>query len=142
MMKLTKRQKLTISDMYRLGTMKNRIDERTYYNIWNAFAKEVMINHIIGSGNTFKVPKGLGEIAVYKRPTKRKKMVDFKKTKDYGYTIYHNNYHTDSMHVYFDWKSYIKNERLFRFKATRFNSRLLAKGIIENNAINTYFEKE
>jgi hypothetical protein len=121
--------------------MKERIDYDTYGKIWKTFA-DAIVEELIKTGATFKMPNGLGTLTVYKKKTKRGKMVDYNKTKQLGYTVYHNNYHSDQYYAYFDWDTYHKCKTIFKLRMNRRHKRYLTKCIKENNAINTYFEKE
>ena len=133
--------KFSIADVYELGSMQDRIDFKVYESIWKKFGDRIF-KELIKEGSSFKMPNGIGTLTIYKKETKRSKSVNYKLTKDLGYTVYHTNYHSDNQHAYIDWDTYHPCKTIFKFKAIRRHTRHLAKCIKDDNAINTYFEKE
>jgi len=90
-----------------------------------------------------KLPHGLGEIRMEKHftPDDHRRRIDFKKTKELGMTIYHDNSHS---HGYFGEMKYDKskaryrNKTIYSFEPVRAVSRGMAKEIIENNVVLKY----
>jgi hypothetical protein len=97
---------------------------------------------LIDEGRTLKMPKGVGSLTINKSPSKRRQMIDYKKTRELGMVVYHNNYHSDNYYAFFNWETYSPGKAIFKFRPIRQRSRYLAYCIKHNNAINTYFEKK
>lgn len=97
-------------------------------------------DYILNTGRIFKLPKGIGELTINKRKVKKtiidvngKRVitlpVDWKKTKEKGKKIYLMNHHTEGYKFSWLWMnktSQIKLAKIWRFEASRKNSRLLA----------------
>lgn len=106
---------------------------------------ELIGTYLLETGNKVRLPGGFGEIAINKK--KRKKFlgkndefiglpIDWKKTLEKGRKIYNFNYHTEG--YFFGWHWFkntarFKQSDLWRFKATRNNSRLLKHYITADN---------
>lgn len=120
-------------------------DYRDFRIICSLFNKRI-IEHILYKSETFKMFGGIGELSVLKLiPSKSKTKrlsVDFKKTSEYGKTIFHTNDHSDGYKYMFHWnksKTIFRNKYLYNFIPTRANKRTLAK-IIKNKECD-YFDK-
>lgn len=105
-------------------------------------------DHILETGEIFKLPWGFGELVISKK--KRKKFIidptgkerinlaiDWQKTKKAGKKIYHFNSHTDGFS--FKWKWFTRTARfkdhdLWVFKPSRISSRLLKHYISQDYA--------
>jgi len=102
---------------------------------------ELVRDYIIETGRIFKFPKGVGEFTINKRKTPKVKTIDgrevitlpinWKRSKEKGKRIYEMNYHTEGYRFSWMWinkyKSLIPMSGLWKFKAHRKSSRLLAK---------------
>lgn len=102
---------------------------------------EMIMEHVMESGEKFKLPHGFGEISVHKWKPKRKRKIpdgreinnlpiDWKKTKELGKYVYHLNHHTGGYKcrwVWFPHDARFKNSNVFTFKPNRVPSRKLAQ---------------
>lgn len=137
-------KKKTTSDFY--SEDKYKCSYSTYKKITNCFFKKLS-NKLLYNGEAYIFPKKLGVIRLVKSKPKftKKKQVDFHRTKMLGYTVYFDNIHTDGYIARFQWiKEHpigiFTNKRLWTFKPTRTNKRLLAKLIKEQGFIDNYIE--
>lgn len=101
---------------------------------------ECIRDYILETGRIFKFPMGVGEFSINKRRTpkiivvnnveKLNLPVNWKKSKEKGKKIYEMNYHTEGYRFSWMWlnrkSSKIKTSNIWKFKAHRNNSRLLA----------------
>lgn len=116
-----------------------------YKLIVDTFHK-VIANKMIEMGTRYKLPHKLGTISIRKKTNKSKvRKIDFHKTKLYGETIYHTNYHSEGQYCFFHWDKDFPHavfsfKQLYKFDPTRYNKRTLAKGIKERNTLNKYLE--
>jgi hypothetical protein len=134
--------KYTIMDMYIDGNMNKRIDYPTYRKVWEMFCDKIMREHIIEKGGVFNLPGRLGNLRVSKKKAKSNKLVDFNKTRQLGYTVYHRNFHSDNYIAFFNWYTTSKCRNIFKYKPSQKYKRYLAHLIQNENAINIYFENE
>lgn len=116
-----------------------------YKLILDTFHK-ILCSHIVELGTRYKLPHRLGTISIRKKiNTQKRRMVDFQKTKQYGITVYHNNYHSEGKFCFYHWDKDLPYglftfKQIYKFEPTRYNKRTLAKGIKERNTINKYLE--
>jgi len=102
---------------------------------------ELIIKHILDTGDKIKLPFGLGCITINKYKKKKRKInkttgeeiialsVDYKRSKEEGVRVYHLNYHTDGYNYYWAWlykDARIKCSFIWKFEIARIPSRLLA----------------
>jgi hypothetical protein len=138
-----KTQSLTIGGIH---SMSNNppCTYKEYKLILDTFHKLVSKN-IIELGTRYTLPHKLGVLSIRRKKNKPKKVIDFHKTKLYGETIYHNNYHSEGQYCFYHWEkefpyAIFTYKQLYEFEPTRFNKRTLAKGIKEKNTLNKYVE--
>lgn len=105
----------------------------------------LIANHILETGQKVKLPWGLGELcinkykrSVYKITQAGEKVynykIDFKKTKEYGKTIYHTNLHTQGYNYHWFWtptSSRIKYAQIWSLTMIRDHSRGLVRRLKE-----------
>jgi hypothetical protein len=108
------------------------------------YAERVMDN-LIEKGESFTIPKRLGIIQVRKVIAKNR-AIDFKRTRDFGMIIYHNNNHSGGYSAFFLWdkslpQGHFLNKALWKYVGTRQVKRKLARYIKEHNSINLYLNK-
>ncbi len=103
---------------------------------------QLSLSVLIDTGEPMNLPK-LGEIIIKKRKNEEGlRFVDYKKTKELGTVVYHNNNHSNGYYSRFKWNKgriYLKHKTLYKFKACRWATRLLAKKIVEENTIVKYY---
>lgn len=102
----------------------------------------MIVDHILDSGEKFRLPYGFGDLSIHKWIPKRWRInkvtgkqvnnysIDWKKTREKGKHILHLNYHTQRYK--FRWVWFISSSRLkyayvFTFKPNRAASRKLAQ---------------
>lgn len=134
-----------VRHMYQESKLKEKIEYKLYKEIWDVFSKH-FVNECTLSGNGYILPHKLGVFQIRKKRTvKGRKRIDFKKTLEYGMTIYHSNRHTDGYYGMWYWnktKPYgiCSNKHHFKFELVRKNKRFIAKQIKESNTIINYLE--
>jgi nucleoid DNA-binding protein len=93
------------------------------------------IFNTLTEGKFYELPFKLGTLKILKYK-KNKKYIDWYNTKKYNKTIYHQNFHSDGYlyKIVWDKKSarMFKGKLLYKFRAVRWFTRLLAKGIKNN----------
>lgn len=107
----------------------------------------MIVKHVLDTGDSIKLPYGLGAVAINKYQRNRhvlingeKKIhlkIDFKATKEEGKTIYHLNECTDGNNYSWKWferSSRIRCSHLWKFRACRGASRLLASYLKKFNS--------
>ena len=101
----------------------------------------MIMEHIMESGERFKLPHGFGEISIHKwKPKRRRKIpdgrevnnlpIDWKKTRELGKKVFHLNHHTGGYKcrwVWFATAARFKHSQIFNFKPNRAPSRKLAQ---------------
>ena len=116
------------------------VDYTTYRKLCVEF-NEKIINSMLKDAYEFKLPFGLGTLRIKKTPSKNKKRVDWKSTKEYNTKVFHLNLHTDGFYYRWHWKkkdSILTNNSLYSFTPTRKNKRELA-GLLKTNNVE-FFE--
>tara|TARA_R110000787_G_scaffold21504_2_gene63554 strand:- start:13541 stop:13966 length:426 start_codon:yes stop_codon:yes gene_type:complete len=102
---------------------------------------EKIADRMLREAYEFKLPFGLGTLRIKKTPSKDKKRVDWKTTKEYNTKIFHLNLHTDGFYYRWHWKkkdARVVNKSLYSFTPTRKNKRQLA-GLLKTNDVE-FFE--
>lgn len=99
---------------------------------WFKYIADILIEQ----SGIVQLPFRLGHILIDKHRTRdyNKLAVDWVNSKKIGKKVYHLNPHTDGFKYKFTWskqRCIVKNKGLYRFKASRENSRLLARIINE-----------
>lgn len=101
----------------------------------------MIVEHVLDTGEKFRLPHGFGDITIHKWKPKRWRNkpdgtqvnnlpIDWKKTKEAGKHIYHLNYHTGGYKFRWMWfkrKAKFKHKDVFIFKPNRVPSRKLAQ---------------
>lgn len=110
------------------------VEAKTYVNVTKEYF-EKMINALI-SGQILRMPMGMGigELVMYKRPTPlvyTRMRVDFKRTKELGFTVRHENEHSKGYYYTLQWvrRPQTAKDRGICFKLNRRASRQIAKNI-------------
>lgn len=98
---------------------------------------------IMGEMHKLILPERLGEIEIVKRRTPKgaNRAVDYKKTKELGHVVYHNNRHSNKYFAKFKYDRYkavFTNKSIYFFKPVRAVTRNLSKAIKEHNTILKY----
>lgn len=139
---------LTLKDYYKQYLKENPKGSKNYltkkqYRDINELYFQVMYVYLIKTGNPIKFNFSLGELHIRKRRAEEEqKKVDFKKTKEYGKVIYHENNHSNGYYARFKWNKarvYLRHKYVFNFTACRWATRLLAESIFQNNTIVKYY---
>jgi nucleoid DNA-binding protein len=99
---------------------------------------EMLIKHILETGQAVKLPYGFGKLSVNKKKPKATRKwngkmyinlpIDWKKTKETGKRVYHMNTHTDGYKfrwIWFGKTARFQNSDVWNFKPARVISRLL-----------------
>lgn len=133
-----KRKSKTLVDSYKefdkSGDNIYNIDKNTYRNICIDF-NEMLVDYIISDAGEVSLPCRLGTLRVKKIKSKKRKMVDWKNTKEYGKLIYHLNMHTDGYYYKWHWKkqnALFANKSVYSFKPLRKYKREVAQLLKEN----------
>lgn len=152
------KQKYTLNDTYKNYYLDHK--EESKYMIDKKLFKEIakllftkISEEIIYKGTELKFPNRFGSFYIKKfKPSNPGKNIDFKKTNElYGEwnkanpnnkkVVLHKNRHSEGYSARWFWNKInakVTNKSLFRFKPTRFNSRLLSSSIKEKNTIQYY----
>ena len=101
----------------------------------------LLSREIIENGKVFIIPGRLGTIGALKRKL-HINFIDWQKTRELGYLVKKMNNHSQNLIVKFKWDykrdPFITIPIVWKFTASRFNKRYLAKEIFKNNT-NKYF---
>lgn len=137
----------TIVDFYKKYLQRNPKGSKNYLT-QNQFRDimelhfQLSLNVLITTGEPMNLLR-LGELIIKKRrPEPEERFIDFKKTKELGTIVYHNNTHSNGYYARFKWdkgRIYLKNKAIYKFKTCRWADRLLKKEIVENNTIVKYY---
>jgi hypothetical protein len=93
-----------------------------------------------------KLPNQMGVLRINKRRTNPdNKVIDFKKSKEYGEKIYHTNLHSEGYYGFYNWdKAFphcvMRLKSIYKFVPTRHNKRALSAKIKSSNVISHYLE--
>lgn len=137
------RYRNTVIDLYKKGS---KPTERSIYKAISDSFFELLSKDLIDNGVAIKLPHRLGTLQVRKKINdKKKKVVDFYRSKLYGTKLYHHNRHSDGYYAFLNWDKTMpaasfSNKSLFKVSFTRANKRYMSKQIKNNLAINKYFE--
>lgn len=107
----------------------------------------LMVEYVLKTGNTIKLPHGFGDLTIRKKKLKPKKIfngktyinlkIDWAKTKKEGKYIYHTNEHSDGYNYRWIWKPSSARfffSSLWNFKPHRDASRAIAKFVNKPNS--------
>lgn len=110
-------------------------------------ANSLIREFVLETGDKFKLPWGLGSIAISKKKKKAVKVhkgveynnlpIDWAKTKKYGKYVYHLNSHTDGYSCKWEWfreEARFANSSLWTFKTARIASRQLTAFIRKSSS--------
>lgn len=116
------------------------ISKKDFMNIIetsNRKIKEKVVNNVLG----FKLPENLGYLAITSYKPKKKK-IDFNKTKKYGVTVYHTNFHSKGMDAKISWYTdqiaICKNIRGYKFTPDRDFTKMKSIKLKEGKVYPTY----
>jgi len=142
---------------FRTGSKENYIDFCSVYPEINLtfeewytilyMYSELVRDYILDTGRIFKFPNGVGEFSINRRKIAKTTNVNgkekitlpinWKRSKEKGKRIYEMNYHTEGYRFAWSWlnrhKSKISMSKVWRFKAHRNSSRLLASYLKSGN---------
>jgi hypothetical protein len=140
---IIKTERLTTKGIYLLSE-NPQYEYTKYKKVIDTFHK-ILAEEMMTNGTHYKLPHRLGTLGIRKKKSKSKRAVDFAKTKEYGVTIYHNNYHSEGFYAFYHWnkdfpQAAFTYKQLYKFVPTRYNKRTLARKISDNNSINKYLE--
>jgi hypothetical protein len=131
-------------EMWATSPFAKRISFKDYKRITNTY-NELLLKNVIDTGDVFRLPSGAGLLGVLKRPT-RKDSLNFNHFRQTGEKIYYNNLHSDGYAATIKWRvkevSEIENNMhlLLKFKPSKKAKKYLHERIVEDNAINKYYD--
>lgn len=124
----------------------HNITRTEYRKILYAF-NSLLANAIIYEGVTFVLPKGVGTLGVYKKPTTKRGYFDYATFNKTGIKRWIQNHHSGNFRAKVIWNLSVPwcqlpviVHNMFRFKPARLVNRTLAKAIKEQNTINLYYD--
>lgn len=112
---------------YKKPTHDLYLDKKLYMEIIK-LANTKLVEKLIMTGKKVVLPSRLGTLQFMTFKPTKKRMIDFKLTKELGKTIYHNNLATNGLAVKLVWskswyKANFKNKKTWRLKLTRHQQR-------------------
>ena len=115
------------------------LDKKLYMEIIK-LANTKLVEKLIMTGKKVVLPSRLGTLQFKTLKTTKKKMIDFKLTKEIGKTVYHNNLATNGLAVKLVWgktkyKANFKNKKTWKFKLTRHQQRY------NHNSVTKYIQR-
>ena len=116
-------------DFEKSGDNIYKVDKSIYRDICIEF-NEMLVDYIISDAGEIKLPCRLGSLRIKKIKGKKRKMVDWKTTKEYGKLIYHLNMHTDGYYYKWYWKkktALFTNKSVYSFVPLRRHKREVAQ---------------
>jgi len=125
-------KRISVTQSYKSYAHKNPThslyaDYKLYMQIIR-LANTKLVEKLIITGKQVILPSRLGVLQFQTFKPTKKKSIDFKLTKEYGKTIYHNNLATNGLVVKLVWvknwyKANFKNKQTWKFKLTRHQQR-------------------
>lgn len=149
MMQKTKREKVykDFNDIYLSYPHADSVTKAQFKLILKTF-NYLLIKSMVDEGKVYQLPKKLGVMGVFKLPVAGRGVFDYKLFHTDGTKLWRKNLHSSSYAAQFKWKLLFPRTDLptyiskpFRWNATRYWRRYLARQIKENNTINLYYDK-
>lgn len=123
---------------------KNEITRQDFKFIINTFF-HLLQQDMMLTGRIYFLPKSLGNLGIRKFKNKHK-ILDYQHYRATGEKVFVRNTHSEGFAVKIDWHQYYLKRLdtaacVFRLTPARLYARMIAKHIIDNNAISTYYDK-
>lgn len=116
------------------------VDMKTFKEVCYMFNK-LLVKKVVNGFHT-QLPHRMGFIRIVRKKSQVGKMaIDFKATKEHGFTIYHDNRHSDGWHGEWSWRKpnhVVKNMIHYSFKPTREMCQMITEVFMTKNNYKRY----